>query len=121
MLPKANKDSASSLRFAAVDTPETVPSLICVCAVIVFKLITDFCQGNQEINSLCLLYLYNHMANSVDAMDSKEVVEGVPVVAQQVKNPASIHENVGSIPGLALRVKGSSVATSYGEGWQLQL
>ena len=27
---------------------------------------------------------------------------GVPVVAQQVKNPTSIHENVGSIPGLAV-------------------
>ena len=26
---------------------------------------------------------------------------GVPVVAQQVKNPTSIHENEGSIPGLA--------------------
>ena len=25
---------------------------------------------------------------------------GVPVVAQQVKNPASIHEDEGSIPGL---------------------
>ena len=27
---------------------------------------------------------------------------GVPLVAQQVKNPTSIRENVGSIPGLAL-------------------
>ena len=26
---------------------------------------------------------------------------GVPVVAQQVKNPTSIHEDAGSIPGLA--------------------
>ena len=26
---------------------------------------------------------------------------GVPMVAQQVKNPASIHEAAGSIPGLA--------------------
>ena len=30
---------------------------------------------------------------------------GVPVVAQWVKNLASIHENVGSIRGLAQRVK----------------
>ena len=30
---------------------------------------------------------------------------GVPVVAQQLTNPASIHEDVGSIPGLALWVK----------------
>ena len=31
----------------------------------------------------------------------KEVYPRVPVVAQQVKDPTSIHENVGSIPGLA--------------------
>ena len=29
----------------------------------------------------------------------------VPIVAQQVKNPASIHEAVGSIPDLAQWVK----------------
>ena len=26
---------------------------------------------------------------------------GVPIVVQQVKNPTSIHEDLGSIPGLA--------------------
>ena len=31
--------------------------------------------------------------------------EGVPVVAQRVKNPASIHEVEGSIPGLAQWVR----------------
>ena len=30
---------------------------------------------------------------------------GVPVVAQQIKDLTSIHEEVGSIPGLAQRVK----------------
>ena len=30
---------------------------------------------------------------------------GVPVVAQQLTNPTSIHEDVGSIPSTAQRVK----------------
>ena len=30
---------------------------------------------------------------------------GAPLVAQRVKNPASIHENVGMIPGLVQWVK----------------
>ena len=30
---------------------------------------------------------------------------GVPVVAQQVKNPTNIHEDVGSVPDLAHWVK----------------
>ena len=32
-------------------------------------------------------------------MDKKDVV-GVPIIPQQVKDPASIHEDVGSIPGV---------------------
>ena len=28
------------------------------------------------------------------------VINGIPIVAQQVSNPASIHEDAGSIPGL---------------------
>ena len=32
-------------------------------------------------------------------------MQGVPAVAAQVKKPANIHEDTGSIPGLALCVK----------------
>ena len=46
-------------------------------------------------------------------------VFGVPVVAQRLTNPASIHEDVGSVPGLTQW--GSGVAVSCGVGWQLQL
>ena len=37
---------------------------------------------------------------------------GVSLVAQWVKNPTSIHEDVGSIPVLTQWVKGSGIAVS---------
>ena len=41
---------------------------------------------------------------------------GVPVMAQQVKNATSIHEDVGLIPDLTQWVKGSGVMVSYDVG-----
>ena len=37
-------------------------------------------------------------------------------MAQQVKNPTSIHEDAGSIPGLAQCIKGSRLAVSFSIG-----
>ena len=39
-------------------------------------------------------------------------VLGVPIVAKPVKNLPSIHEDVGSIPGLAQWVKGASLVAN---------
>ena len=38
-------------------------------------------------------------------VESKKKIQGVPVVAQRVKNLTSIHGNVGLIPGLTWWVK----------------
>ena len=45
---------------------------------------------------------------------------GVPIVVQWVKNPNSIHEDVGSIPGLTQWVKDLALLCLWCS-WQLQL
>ena len=39
----------------------------------------------------------------------RNAIDGVPVVAQRVTSPTGIHEDVGSIPGLALWAKDSAL------------
>ena len=50
-------------------------------------------------NSLCRWY------GPKNKQTNKKTMQGVPVVAQQVKNLTSIHENLPLIPGLAQWVK----------------
>ena len=45
---------------------------------------------------------------------------GGPIVVEQAKNPV-VHDDVGLIPGLALGVKGSSIAKSHGAGCRCSL
>ena len=63
-------------------------------------------MGGELINSMMLFGLRQQFKNAET---------GVSVMAQQVKN-STIHENVGSIPGLTQWVKDWGVASSCGVG-----
>ena len=53
-------------------------------------------------------------------MDKKDVVQGIPFAAQRLTNPTRIHENAGSISGLAHRIS-IQHCCGCGIGRQLQL
>ena len=52
----------------------------------------------------------------VELCPSQKDMFGVPIAAQQVKNPPSIHEDAGLIPGFAHCIEGSGIALRCGIG-----
>ena len=57
------------------------------------------------------LFIYSYLP--FISFSSRLINREFLIVAQQVKNPTLIHEDVGLIPGLAQWVKGSGIAVSF--------
>ena len=57
-----------------------------------------------------MVYLYKRILFSIKNNEPLDI----PIVAQWVRNPTRIHEDVGLIPGLTRLVKGSSIAANCG-------
>ena len=55
----------------------------------------------MDIEHVFLKRLHRKKWKQEEEKQSKLRSKGVPIVAQQVKNQTSIHEDVSSIPGLA--------------------
>ena len=62
--------------------------------------VKSFAQGRRDKVHIQVVWLQPPCSKCFPFSLPKDPF-GVPVVAQWVKNPTSIHENVGSIPGLA--------------------
>ena len=63
------------------------------------------------------MYLFGNNFDFGNAIHKfKNTTKGVPIVAQQVPNLTSIHEDAGFTLGLAQRVKGSGTAVSCSVG-----
>ena len=93
--------------------------LMLFCDVFVFLVISvDIVRARLDSNVFTVnkifveyfkvkrIYFY---PTSNDYLLFKEVKIGVPFVAQWLTNPARIHEDVGSIPGLARCVKDAAL------------
>ena len=52
---------------------------------------------------------YSQISNQTRGENENSKCFGVPIVAQWLMNPANIHEEVGSIPGLAQWVEDPSL------------
>ena len=53
--------------------------------------------------------MYAILTKTEMLLQNEKLIIRVPFVAQQVKNPTSIHEDAGSIPGLSQRVKNQAL------------
>ena len=73
------------------------------------KIFADFMTNKGLISTiykqLIQLNIKTNKQNKTKQNIKTKTPEGVPIVTQQVTNPTSIHENVGSIPGLPQWVK----------------
>ena len=68
--------------------------------------LTDWTSLSSSVKPRPLEHLWHKLGVRMKGSNTyKEDCQGVPVVAQWVKNPASIHEDVGSIPGHVQWVK----------------